>query len=251
MLSKEWNERVHIIVEPINLSEFEGYFIELESLLSNPRAGLTNEQKLYWYRKIGFETNLLLLRENYKLLNESPSLRNIQKQLGYIVLLKIYFPDDYDYWEDWREDYLELENRVNQVGISKKDISPTLKTYKWNGLEKELTELYSSLVGTLISNENAIQDFQMIFTNVDAKEVLSPVKWHDNNVTEALYLIRCLTDSKLITNIGLKHERFKLCFVRPDGNGFSGDLRSLYSKCEKQLAPEKKQTIDSIVVKYK
>ncbi len=251
MLSKELKERLHIIVEPINKAEFESFFKEIESVFLNPRKDLTETGKLFYQRRTGFQTNLFLLRENYKLLNANPSLQNIQKQLGYIVLLKIHFADHYSYWEDWEEEFLKLENRVSHFGKPNNVDNDSIYTYKWAGLPNEIQEIYNDLYGSLICDETTQEEFEIIFRGVNANEIKKPVKWHDNNATEALYLVRALTDNQIISNKGSKHKRFALCIVKPDGSVFSGDLKSSYSKCHSQLDPAKKDIIDAIVLKYK
>lgn len=133
-----------------------------------------------------------------------------------------------------------------------KSISSNLITYKWEGRQSEVRELYKELIGALIVEKTTFQDFELIFTGISANEILNPIRWHDDNATEALYLIRALSDG-VISNDGDKHKRFARCIVRPDGSEFVDDLKSLYSKCHrpKQLDPNKKQLIDTIVSKFK
>jgi hypothetical protein len=98
-------------------------------------------------------------------------------------------------------------------------------SYQWNGLDDELKELFESMKGNFLSNDNKLDDFIKVFSKVEINPKLKPIRWKNDVASEVLFFIKILNEKGLIEKFNrMDYVQLKLLFVKPDGSLFDGDL---------------------------
>ena len=146
-------------------------------------------------------------------------------------------------------DFREVINE--KFGYPKKRIQPKttiIESYKWlNEPDTELPELYKKMVGLFIHSETSEEQFMDVFSGQPIKNI-TPIKWHEDNVSELLYFIINLSETY---NIEKKkrtdYKKLTACFVKPNGEPFDAKFKELKQKLEYNLSKDKQKAIDELL----
>ena len=188
----------------------------------------------------------------------SEAVAKIDKQLYELrkkELLADIGADGLNDWDRWLQKYLSNEINYQQKKPIRKPPKQQKKTsYVWqNNPDKELPELYRLMIDKykLIAPETTLEQFKAVFTG-QAKESINPIKWHQDNASELLYFIDRLEQSNNIKHNPKRadYQKLKACFVKPDGSQFNEALKSLKTKIDINLSPDKQTAIDELVSNF-
>lgn len=262
MVSAILKEKCNVLVEPVLPQDYVSFFeemtIEAEKIVKE--YGVNKQGAKIQLQRIGFDINLILLRENFKLLNDKPDLKLIAKQIGYIVLLKIYFTNHWLYWEDWEEDYLKLESRIKGLPESKKNKalvqSQTSVTFKWTGkdIDGDMEQLLMLLKSKKVVDYSTTKEQLIDFFSGKEIDKITPIRWGEENTAQVAYFYFALMENGLIE----KTERYQWgkiekCILPPVGGASKfKNFKSYKSlivkgKTEEVLSVEKIKIIDDIL----
>lgn len=165
------------------------------------------------------------------------------------------FPDEYNKAsvERIRPELLEMEAYFTYL-LTKGTKQQTKTSYVWqNNPDKELPELYSLMIDNykLIAPETTYEQFKAVYTG-QAIESINPIKWHQDNASELLYFIDRLQQTNNIVHNPKRtdYQKLKACFVKPDGSQFNEALKSLKTKIDINLSPDKQTAIDELVSNF-
>lgn len=188
----------------------------------------------------------------------SEAVAKIDKQLYELrkkELLADIGADGLNDWDRWLQKYLSNEIDYQQKKPTRKPPKQQTKTsYVWqNNPDKELPELYKLMIDNykLIAPETTLEQFKAVFTG-QAIESINPIKWHQDNASELLYFIDRLQQTNNIVHNPKRtdYQKLKACFVKPDGSQFNEALKSLKTKIDINLSPDKQTAIDELVSNF-
>lgn len=188
----------------------------------------------------------------------SEAVAKIDKQLYELrkkELLADIGADGLNDWDRWLQKYLSNEIDYQQKKPTRKPPKQQQKTsYVWqNNPDKELPELYKLMIDKykLIAPETTLEQFKAVFTG-QAIESINPIKWHQDNASELLYFIDRLQQTNNIVHNPKRtdYQKLKACFVKPDGSQFNEALKSLKTKIDINLSPDKQTAIDELVSNF-
>jgi len=188
----------------------------------------------------------------------SEAVAKIDKQLYELrkkELLADIGADGLNDWDRWLQKYLSNEIDHQQKRPTRKPPKQQQKTsYVWqNNPDEELPELYRLMIDKyrLIAPETTLEQFKAVFTRQPI-ESINPIKWHQDNASELLYFIDRLQQTNNIVHNPKRadYQKLKACFVKPDGKPFNAVWKSLKTKLEINLSPDKQKAIDELVSNF-
>ena len=187
----------------------------------------------------------------------SEAVAKIDKQLYELrkkELLADIGADGLNDWDRWLQKYFSNEIDHQQKRPTRKPPKQQKKTsYVWQGNpDKELPELYSLMLNKykLIAPETTLEQFKAVFTGQPI-ESINPIKWHQENASELLYFIdRLQQTNNIVHTKRTDYQKLKACFVKPDGSQFNEALKSLKTKIDTNLSPDKQTAIDELVSNF-
>lgn len=147
-----------------------------------------------------------------------------------------------------------LDMNLNEIGGLAKE-SKQSKSYKWlNSPETDLPELYQLLMeNELIHSGTKEEQFKAVFKAKPLREI-EPIKWHDDNASELIYFILQLqgSDGSLIEKEErLNYKRLKDCFITPNGEPFTKNLRQAKDNVRRYgISEAGRQKIDNIIQQF-
>ena len=158
-------------------------------------------------------------------------------------------------WDRWLQKYLSNEIDHQQKRPARKPPKQQKKTsYVWqSNPDNELPELYSLMINKykLIAPETTYEQFKAVFTGQPIDEI-KQIKWHQDNASELLYFIDRLEQSNNIRHNQKKadYQRMTACFVKPDGNVFTANLKQIKQNITINLSADKQKAIDELVSNF-
>lgn len=122
-----------------------------------------------------------------------------------------------------------------------------LLSYKWVGDLEDLGQLYDILNGTLIQKTKK-EDFIAAFSG-EVIGSFKPIKWHDNNATEAIFFIKSLMPELVFDERKrMNYDKFIGCFIKADGTCFdTKSLKTLNRNAEVDLSMVKKLLVKDLI----
>ena len=191
-------------------------------------------------------------------IDPSEAVAKIDKQLYELrkkELLADIGADGLNDWDRWLQKYFSNEIDHQQKRPTRKPPKQQKKTsYVWqNNPDKELPELYKLMIDKykLIAPETTLEQFKAVFTG-QAIESINPIKWHQDNASELLYFIDRLQKTNNIVHNPKKadYQKMTACFVKPNGSQFNEALKSLKTKIDINLSPDKQKAIYELVSNF-
>ena len=145
-----------------------------------------------------------------------------------------------------------IELKIKQIELFKKQgKNGKMTSYVWqNNPDKELPILYSLMIKKykLIAPETTPEQFKATFTGQPIDESFEPVRWHQCNASELLYFNEAIRNK--VNDVWNIYQRLKACFVKPDGQPFEANMKSLKTNIEINLSPDKQKAIDELVSNF-
>lgn len=121
-------------------------------------------------------------------------------------------------------------------------------SYQWLGKPDELKDLFERMKGNFLSNDNKLDDFIKVFSNVEVCPNLKPIRWNNDNASEVLFFIKSLKEKGLIGNFNrMDYYKMKLLFVKPDGSLFDGDLKVSYNRLDIDFSHKKQKELGNLL----
>jgi hypothetical protein len=142
-----------------------------------------------------------------------------------------------------------IESGDKEKGLIKA-IKPKSKkySYQWLGKPDELKELFESMKGNFLSNDNKLDDFVKVFSNVEVNPNFKPIRWNNDVASEVLFFIKILREKGLIEKSNrMDYTQLQLLFVKPDGNRFDGDLKVSYNRLDIDFSPNKQKELSNLL----
>lgn len=136
---------------------------------------------------------------------------------------------------------------------SQKETRPLrLKTYQWQGKTEEIVELYNEMKGRFIDNHTTSQDFANLFSEVYVSDLKNPVKWLSGNASELLFFIKELMSRDIIAgkDTNMNYKRLIACFVKPTGESFTENFKSINQNVEIALNSNSQLSIRQLTEKF-